>query len=443
MTSATTSFNVPDVLQGDTRKDFLRTNGRRCLLIGAYLMPMLTFRILGKTTATTESGLTVSDLFFFFSIVMLAASRHRRKLPPTRIWYVAVAFIVVGGILATFHADSPIESLFADARMIFVLLMWQWTIRHLIDDEHRMHMIMTAYVLGCVTSALVAILQLEAHVLVSLGTLYKGRATGLAKHPDDTGSLLALGLVFAVGLALHPLVRRWRLLYIGCAAVIGMGLICTGSVSGMITGAVGSIVAMVLCGISPKQIFTVAIVAVVAYVGATSIQGHSGKSLNPIARFEAATGPESGGSNSVSPRIGTWKGAWHGIVNSPILGHGLDVASGVTYTDPYNNVAEETHDFILMGWYQGGFLFLFGELLCIAEGIRRMFIGGRRHPTRSILFAGAVTVIAFALQAPMMFDRYFWFPFVLATAYPMLAMRNGNGNGNGTAPVGELAPLSA
>jgi hypothetical protein len=45
----------------------------------------------------------------------------------------------------------------------------------------------------------------------------------------------------------------------------------------------------------------------------------------------------------------------------------------------------------------------------------------------------------------MMFDRYFWFPFVLATAYPMLAMRNGNGNDNGntTAPTGELAPLSA
>jgi O-antigen ligase len=127
----------------------------------------------------------------------------------------------------------------------------------------------------------------------------------------------------------------------------------------------------------------------------------------------------------VQPRIGTWKGSWHAIVNSPLLGHGLDVYSGVSYVDPYNNVAEETHDFLLMGWYQGGFFFLVGELICIAEGFRRMLVGRKRHPTRNILLAGGVTVILFALQAPMLFDRYFWFPFVLATAYPMLPSLSG------------------
>ncbi len=417
----------PDEVEGDTRKDFMKDNARRCLVIGAFLMPMLSFRILGQTTATTESGLTLSDHFYFLSVVLLAASVHRRRLAPTRVWYIGVAFVIVGGILATFHADEWVESLFVVARMIFVLLMWQWTMRHLVDNENRLHAVISAYIFGCVASAFVAIVQLEGHQLISLGTFFNGRTTGLAKHPDDTGSLLALGMAFSVGLALHR-GRRHRWVYAASAVVIGVGLICTGSVSGMLTGVLGAIVAMALGGVRLKQVLTVVGVVVIAYVAGVAVQGSNGKSLNPIQRFSAATGSEASGHNSVSPRVGTWEGSWRGIVNSPILGHGLDIVSGVTYTDPTNNTPEETHDFLLMGWYQGGILFLAGELICIGEGIRRMFLRGRRDPYRSVLVAGGVTVIAFALQAPMLFDRYFWLPFVLATTYPML---KGTANGNG------------
>jgi O-antigen ligase len=326
--------------------------------------------------------------------------------------------------------------------MVFVLLIWQWGIRHLIDNNDRLHAIITAYIFGCVASAFVAIVQLEAHQLISLGTLYKGRSTGLAKHPDDTGSLLALGLAFSVGLALYRQ-RAHRWIYVVSAIVIGVGLICTGSVSGMITALLGAIIAMALGGVRAKQVLTIVAVVAIAYVAGTAVQGASGKSLNPIQRFTAATGSQSGGSNSVGPRIGTWRGAFHGIVNSPFLGHGLDLYSGVTYTDPNNNTPEETHDFVLMGWYQGGALFFVGELICIAEGLRRMFLRGKRDPYRPVLVAGGVTVIAFALQAPMLFDRYFWLPFVLATTYPMLkGGTNGGGDSNGNS-VGLAVPVHA
>jgi hypothetical protein len=428
--TTTTAQELPG---GDTRKDFMKDNARRALVIGAFLMPMLSFRILGKSTATTESGLTLSDLFFFFSIVMLAISVKRKKLPPTRVWYIGVAFVVVGGLLATFHAQAWVQSVFVVARMIFVLLMWQWTMRHLVDDDDRMHAVITAYILGCVVSAAVAVIQLEAHQLISFGTLFKGRSTGLAKHPDDTGSLLALGLAFAVGQALNR-ARKHNWLFVVSAIVIGMGLICTGSVSGMITALLGAVVAMALGGVSAKQVLVIIGVVAIAYIAGVAVQGSNGKSLNPIQRFTAATGSTAGGSNSVGPRIGTWKGSWHGIVNSPILGHGMDVISGITYTDPNNNTPEETHDFVLMGWYQGGIFFLIGEFICIAEGIRRMFLRGRRDPYRTVLVAGGVTVFAFALQAPMLFDRYFWLPFVLATTYPMLKDRVNGSNGKSVGP---------
>jgi O-antigen ligase len=307
--------------------------------------------------------------------------------------------------------------------MLFVLLIWMWTIRHLLTDEAGIRLAMTAYVLGCVTSAFVALLQLDAHVLVSIGTVFNGRATGLAKHPDDTGSFLALGLTFAVGLALHPSHKR-RWLYVVSALVIAMGLIVSGSVSGMLCGLAGCFIVMALSGIKIQHFVAIVVILVAGYVGGTSIQGHNGKSLNPIARFEAATGPEANGSNSVAPREGTWKGAWNGIENSPILGHGLDVLSSLTYLDPNNNTEYPTHNFILMAWFQGGILFLVGDLICIAEAFRRMFLKGKLDAMTKVLFGGAVAVILFALQAPMMFDRYFWFPFVLAMAYPL--SRGGN-----------------
>jgi hypothetical protein len=64
-----------------------------------------------------------------------------------------------------------------------------------------------------------------------------------------------------------------------------------------------------------------------------------------------------------------------------------------------------------------------------------MFLRGKRDPYRPVLVGGGITVIAFALQAPMLFDRYFWLPFVLATTYPMLKGST-NGNGNGVSPAG-------
>jgi O-antigen ligase len=402
----------------DTHRDFMQVNARRLLMIGAFLMPMLTFRVGGQTTATTETGLTISDAFFFGAVILVALSVRRRRLPPTRTWYIGIAFVVVGGMAATFHAVLPTESIFVVARMLFVLLIWQWTIRHLVTDEDRMRSIMTAYVLGCVVSAMVAVLQLDAHVLVSLGTVFNGRATGLARHPDDTGSFLALGLTFAVGLALHPSHRR-RWFYIACAFLIAVGLIVSGSVSGMLCGLAGCLVIMVLSGIKVKHFVAIVLILVAGYVGGTSIQGSSGKSLNPIARFEAATGPEANGANSVTPRVGTWKGSWRGIVESPFLGHGLDILSSLTYLDPNNDTEYPTHNFILMAWYQGGILFLVGDLICIAEALRRMLMNGKPDGTRRVLFGGAVAVLLFAMQAPMMFDRYFWFPFVLAMAYPL------------------------
>jgi O-antigen ligase len=386
---------------------------RKLLIVGAFFMPMLAFRIAGQQTATTNTGLTVSDAFFFLSAGFLALSIRRRKIPPTPLWNIGAVLVVLGGLGSCYFADIFLASLFVVARMIFVLVVWQISMRYLVDNERWMTLVITAYVAGCAVSGFVAILQLEFHLFLAEGGLVNGRAFGLAHHPDDTGSFLALGLTFATALALHPRVKRqWY--HIGFIALIAIGLIVSGSVSGMICALGGSMFVLLRRGIKVSRLIGVTVVLVGVYAGGIAIQGGNGKSsLNPIARFKKATGAENGGGNSVTPRIGTIKGAWDGIVDDPVFGHGLDVISSLTYLDRNVNVEYPTHNFILMAWFQGGIFFLIGDLICIGEALRRM-IKGKRDPTKDMLLAGALAVIVFALQAPMMFDRYFWFPFVLA-----------------------------
>jgi hypothetical protein len=392
---------------------------RKFLIAGAFLMPMLTFRVAGHQTATTNTGLTLSDVCFFISAIFLGASVRRKKIAPTPVWHLGTLFVVVGGLTASYFAISPISSITVVARMIFVLTVWQWTIRHLLSDERWLKYALTAYVFGCSASGLVAILQLKAHVLISWGGLVNGRSFGLTHHPDDTGSFLALGLVIAVGLALHLGGGRawWR---VACIALIAIGLIFSGSVSGMLCGLIGCFVLLARRGVNVGKLIAVGVVLVGIYIGGTALQGNGtgGKSLNPIARFQAATGPESGGGNSVTPRIGTIKAAWDGVVASPIFGHGLDVESSLVYLDRNVDVQYPTHNLILMGWYQGGLFFLVGELICIGVGLRRLMRRGVRNAYVDMIFGGAVAVLVFSMQAPTMFDRYFWFPFVLATTFP-------------------------
>jgi O-antigen ligase len=120
----------------------------------------------------------------------------------------------------------------------------------------------------------------------------------------------------------------------------------------------------------------------------------------------------------VGPRQKTLENAWGKIETRPLVGHGLDQASLVTYFDPY--VAGGTyyppHDFFILVWYGGGIFMVFGMLIILASVFTRL-LGPGRNPTRDVVFAGCITVLFFALQSPELFDRWFWLPFVLAMCF--------------------------
>ena len=419
-----------------TRKstDVLAVWAFRMVVAGIFLIPFTRFRGGGA------HGVQVSDLIFVVAIVAMAFSKKRPHVERMAFsWHLATVIVVVGGVGASIIAIQPAASLLVVVRMVFVLFYWPWVIRHVLTETRLKHIAMYAFVLGCAVSGFVEILQSELHILALPAKVTGGRATAFTIQPDELGACLALGLVFGIGLAMQLGAGRYFHRVIS-VLLIAIGLILSASVSAMISALAACVVLLVLRKVNLRKLLTAVVVVLVVYTGGTSLLGSNSKSLNPITRFESTVG-NSTTSNTGSLRIDTYKAAWHGIVQDPVFGHGLDLYSGIVFYDIYLNVGYPPHNLILIIWYQGGILFLLGTLLAVGAAFRRVTGAGRRDPTRDIIFAGGIASLAYSMTAPVIFQTYFWLPFVLAMTYS-LARRPAVGSRGAGQPVsgGDLLP---
>jgi len=342
--------------------------------------------------------------------------------PPTRAprvtaWFLGGLLFVVGGIISSYAAVSPLGSLQVVANGVFVLFVWQWTTRHLLDTPGKTQSAMWAYVVGTAFSAAIAIVQELAHTSLGLnsvsGSTGSSRAIGLAQQPNIAAVTFGLAIVFAIGIAFEKGTAKGRWLRLALIVELGIALMFTGSVSGMAGTLLGVGLLLVRRGFQLRNLLAVAAVLVAVYFGGTHLESSIGhNNLNPFARVHAATGQNTG-YNTVSPRFATYHYVWTKIEESPLVGHGLDTRSSLVYFDPYQNVSYPTHDFPLLLWYEGGILFVLAAAITMGSTLGRVW-RGTRYPVKDALLAGGVTVLVYSLGGPELFDRWLWLPFVLA-----------------------------
>jgi O-antigen ligase len=407
------------------------------LFLGIFLIPFTNIR---------GGGVQISDLIFVVGFIVLLFSKQRPNVEAMPVsWQVALVLVVIGGIGACVVALDLILSVLVLARMIFVLLFWPWLIRHVITTRSLKHWAMYAFVLGCAASGFAEILQ-KLHIY-PLPAAAGGRAVGFTLQPDELGACLALGLVFAIGLAMELGFGK-RLHRLISVMLIIFGLLLSASVSAMLAALGAVFILLVLRRVNLRRVITGAVVIVVVYAAAIGVLGAS----NPLGRLQSTLG-NSSSVNTGTLRIDTYKAAWHGIAEEPLIGHGLDQVSGGVYFDFYSGAAYAPHNLILILWYQGGFLFLFGSLMAIFVALWRMFKLRRRDPTTDIIFAGGVASLVYAQTAPVIFQTYFWLPFVLAMAYSLVGRSDGPSSAASqlaeppsppvAAQVDEMAPFQA
>jgi hypothetical protein len=400
-----------------TKDDLFVVVARRLVYVGLVLLPLLHYRV--------GSAFDLSDLCFLLAAGFLLLSRRPpAKAPPTPAWYFGSFVWILAGVVASTQAVSKTASLQVVFNAIFVFFVLQWMLRQLLNSTARIQAGMIAFVLGSSVSAFVAFLQTEFHVLgySHQASLEGSRAVGLSDQPNIAAVAFALGLVFAVGLVVELGLRRhW---YLGvCIAVLAGALIFSASVSGMSCTLVGCFVLFITRGFRLRTVLGVVAVLAVVYVVSISVQSSGSHfDLNPIARIAQTTGTNTG-YNTVNPRVATLEHSWSGIVESPIIGHGLDQTTIDVYYDADVGVYYPAHNIVIPYWFAGGIFMVAAGALMMGSSFNRLLSGRRRRakgPDRSMrdtVLAGCVTVLFFSMQSPEIVDRWLWLPFILAFCF--------------------------
>lgn len=399
------------------KEDVFVVTARRLVYVALVLLPLLRYR--------AGRALDLSDAIFVIAAAFLVLSRRPPpKAPPAPAWYFGSFVWLLAGVVASAQAVSKGASLEVVLNAIFVFFVLQWMLRQLLNTTERIQAGMIAFVLGSSVSAFVAFLQTEFHVLgySSQASLEGSRAVGLSTQPNIAAVTFALALVFAIGLVAElGLRRRW---YLGvCIAVLASALIFSASVSGMSSTLVGCFVLFVTRGFRLKTVLSVIAALAVVYVIAIGVQSNGTHfNLNPIARLEQTTGTNTG-YNTVNPRVATLEHSWSGIVESPVIGHGLDQTTIAVYYDPSLGVYYPAHNIVILYWFAGGIFMVVALALMMGSSFNRLLHGRLHRPksadraVRDTVLAGCVVVLFFAFQSPEIVDRWLWLPFMLGLCF--------------------------
>ena len=122
----------------------------------------------------------------------------------------------------------------------------------------------------------------------------------------------------------------------------------------------GCFVLFITRGFRLRTVLGVVAALAVVYVIAISVQSNGSHfDLNPIARIEQTTGTNTG-YNTVNPRVATLEHSWSGIVQSPIIGHGLDQTTIAVYYDADVGVYYPAHNIVILYWFAGGIFMVAG-----------------------------------------------------------------------------------
>ncbi|WP_066041876.1 O-antigen ligase family protein [Herbiconiux solani] len=408
---STTFHRSTEVAQME-KQDFALKAGRVLLYLGLTFVSITVLRF-------GESGITFGDIFIFASLVFTILSRLDRSdlytLRPGAV--IITGMLVIGGLLATFSALNPLGSALVLVRILIVAVILPWQAIYLLSDTRFLYRGAFAFALGGGITGAGTIAQsvLGPGVIPGTEITNAGRYTGFAQHVSDTGGITSAALIVAFGLIIAATTRRQRF---GAAAVAlgaGIGLILSGSVSGLIAVAVGFLIFVIRRAIRPGTAVLIAVAGAAVFWIASAIQAATSNALDPWQRILQTLGLSAGGRYATSEiRASTYQTAVDKTFLNP-FGYGLDPASSIV------DGTFPAHNLLLAALYQGGLIFAIAILALIVRPFLGRWLRTDPSTLTTAILATAVSAFVFAMTAPSMYNRYFWVPIALLLVARSLA----------------------
>ena len=187
--------------------------------VASFLLPMNNVRL--GANLTVGDGLIILALLL---IIVIRADQRTLNVSGMDQLLVGILIVIFGGLLGSFFAVSTAASLaglfrFGAATIAIPVLFGLWR-----PNLIQLRIIASSFVVGAAVSALAGILFIRI----------VGRAQGFTTHPNHLAlaSLMAVGL--ALGLTLSTPHRGHYLLLLGASALLSLGILSSGSRSGII-----------------------------------------------------------------------------------------------------------------------------------------------------------------------------------------------------------------
>jgi O-antigen ligase len=403
--------------------DALLAAGRAVLYPGLALTSLLLLR--------GPADLPIGDIAIAVAGLFAVVSLARPQLRVPGALRVAGALVVVGALLASIVSSDPLGSIGVGVRLTYTVLVIPWILLTLLTKQRHVERAVLWCLAGAALCAAGALLQFFMGDVIPGGTITAdSRFTGFTTHPSDLGGIAAMSAAAALGAAFSPLPRRRRLLAVVILAVAVVGLLMSGSVSGLLAMCAVVLFLIVRGAIKPGRALILGAAMSIAIGFAVALLTSAG-ALGPLQRFLLTTGQTEASteSNTAGTRLELADRAVEAIIARPVTGHGLVTEDNIL-------LGEFTvHNNFLAAWHAGGILVLLGVVIASALGLRYCLRRPSSDPLQTTVAAAVVASLAFAQTAPSMFNRYYWLPIAFAI---VLGVRSSAG-----LPTATQAPASA
>jgi len=364
-------------------------------------------------------SLTLSDYFFFAALAvefpLLFSQRLEGGDLPLGVLCGSYLFCL-GALLSTFASPQPVWSLAVIVRFEFLTLVWFWLGTVVLRRPDQVRTAVACWVVSLAISGAVAVAQL---FWVDRTAGFLSRMTGFTHHPNDLGASAAVAFIAAVWLATSsPRSMRFPFAGVVAVAMVGTGIVLSGSVGGLIAATVAAAAYLALSRPSPRLFLLAAVIAAAA-LAVIQLQVREG-APTPLQRIQQVR--QEGG--SVSTRLDTYRLVIPRIEHNPVIGVGMGAGLELDtiQSDGQTHAHAYIHNQLLGVWYEGGLLAILGLLLVYASltvaavDARRHAVDGQDRLLCAALLACLLAYLAYAMGAPSLYSRYGWVPAALLLA---------------------------
>jgi len=365
-------------------------------------------------------GATVSDLLYLGSLGAVVAGLIAMNTNPSVLLpkglIVGVLVFCAGGLITAFYAPSASDNLGVLFRVTYLVAIWFWLGTMVLTELRHVRTAMLWWVISAAIASAGAVAQTVFGDVIPGATIHYGRVSGLTDHVNDLGGLAGVTVVPALALLYKNTGagRTQRLTAAICLPLIGLGLILSGSISGVMAALVSGFVWVVATRTLVRGLAVLGLL--LAVTSAIAASGISPYFQSPLQRLTMSTA-ESGSENATFwTRVDSYEAAWIDIRAHPLYGVGLSPGDTPTAT------GSQVHNNLMKPLFEGGAFAALGmALVYLLIGVAGwQTIVRARSPEDHLLsiaaFSSYIAYFTWGLSQPALFKRFGWMSGALVLA---------------------------